>query len=153
MASRKRLASWSVALSQEQLAQEEAEDEQLAAERQVDELQDQIAEVEAEREGLESQLAAVGAEREARAAEARRTSAQLQQARAAESTAVASARTSRGQGTQCRPRSAQNSGAALSGVWGVPRTRKPMCEANPRYLLLEKRSERSVPGRGAAARS
>ena len=67
MASRKRLASWSVALSQEQLAQEEAEDEQLVAERQVEELQDQIAEVEAEREGLESQLAAVGAEREARA--------------------------------------------------------------------------------------
>ena len=67
MASRKRLASWSVALSQEQLAWEEAKDEQLAAERQVEELQDQIAEVEAEREGLESQLAAVGAEREARA--------------------------------------------------------------------------------------
>ena len=67
MASRKRLASWSTALSEEREAQEEAEDEQLAAERQVDELQDQIAEVEAEREGLESQLAAVGAEREARA--------------------------------------------------------------------------------------
>ena len=67
MASRKRLASWSAALSQEQLAQEEAEDEQLVAEWQVEELQDQIAEVEAEREGLESQLAAVGAEREARA--------------------------------------------------------------------------------------
>ena len=67
MASRKRLASWSTALSQERVAREEAEDEQLAAERQVDELQDQIAEVEAEREGLESQLAAVGAEREARA--------------------------------------------------------------------------------------
>ena len=67
MASRKRLASWSVALSQEQLAREEAEDEQLVAERQVEELQDQIAEVEAEREGLESQLAAVGAEREAHA--------------------------------------------------------------------------------------
>ena len=67
MASRKRLASWSAALSQEQLAWEEAEDEQLAVERQVEELQDQIAEVEAEREGLESQLAAVGAEREAHA--------------------------------------------------------------------------------------
>ena len=67
MASRKRLASWSTALSEEREAREEAEDEQLAAERQVDELQDQIAEVEAEREGLESQLAAVGAEREARA--------------------------------------------------------------------------------------
>ena len=67
MASRKRLASWSTALSEEREAREEAEDEQLAAERQVDELQDQIAEVEAEREGLESRLAAVGAEREARA--------------------------------------------------------------------------------------
>ena len=67
MASRKRLASWSTALSEEREAREEAEDEQLAAERQVDELQDQIAEVEVEREGLESQLAAVGAEREARA--------------------------------------------------------------------------------------
>ena len=67
MASRKWLASWSAALSQEQLAREEAEDEQLAAEWQVEELQDQIAEVEAEREGLESRLAAVGAEREARA--------------------------------------------------------------------------------------
>ena len=67
MASRKRLASWSTALSEERVAREEAEDEQLAAERQVEELQDQIAEVEAEREGLESQLAAVGAEREAHA--------------------------------------------------------------------------------------
>ena len=65
MASRKWLASWSAALSQEQRAQEEAEDEQLVVEWQVEELQDQIAEVEAEREGLESQLAAVGAEREA----------------------------------------------------------------------------------------
>ena len=67
MASRKRLASWSTALSHERVAWEEAEDEQLAAERQVEELQDQIAEVEAEREGLDSRLAAVGAEREARA--------------------------------------------------------------------------------------
>ena len=67
MASRKRLASWSTALSEEREAREEAEDEQLAVEWLVDELQDQIAEVEAEREGLESQLAAVGAEREARA--------------------------------------------------------------------------------------
>ena len=67
MASRKRLASWSTALDQEREAWEEAEDEQLAVEWQVDELQDQIAEVEAEREGLESQLAAVGAEREAHA--------------------------------------------------------------------------------------
>ena len=67
MASRKRLASWSTALSQEREAREEAEDEQLAAERQVDELQDQIAEVEAEREALESQVTAFGAEHEARA--------------------------------------------------------------------------------------
>ena len=67
MASRKRLASWSTALDQEREAWEEAEDEQLAVEWQVDELQDQIAEVEAEREGLESWLAAVGAKREARA--------------------------------------------------------------------------------------
>ena len=44
-----------------------AEDEQLVAEWQVEELQDQIAEVEAEREGLGSRLAAVGAKREARA--------------------------------------------------------------------------------------
>ena len=50
MASRKRLASWSTALSEQREARKEAEDEQLAAERQVDELQDQIAEVEAERD-------------------------------------------------------------------------------------------------------
>ena len=67
MASRKRLASWSTALSHERVAWEEAEDEQLAVEWQGDELQDQIAEGEAEREGLDSRLAAVGAEREARA--------------------------------------------------------------------------------------
>ena len=84
MASRKRLASWSTALAQEREAREEAEDEQLAAERQVDELQDQIAEVEAEREGLESQLAAVGAEREARAETERDLEEALEQLQTAE---------------------------------------------------------------------
>ena len=84
MASRKRLASWSTALSQERTAQEKDEDEQLAAERQVEELQDQIAEVEAEREGLESQLAAVGAEREARAETERDLEEALEQLQTAE---------------------------------------------------------------------
>ena len=84
MASRKRLASWSTALSEERVAREEAEDEQLAAERQVEELQDQIAEVEAEREGLESQLAAVGAEREARAETERDLEEALEQLQTAE---------------------------------------------------------------------
>ena len=84
MASRKRLASWSTALSHERVAWEEAEDEQLAAERQVEELQDQIAEVEAEREGLESRLAAVGAEREARAETERDLEEALEQVQTAE---------------------------------------------------------------------
>ena len=84
MASRKRLASWSTALSQEREAREEAEDEQLAAERQVDELQDQIAEVEAEREGLESRLVVVGAEREAHAETERDLEEALEQLQTAE---------------------------------------------------------------------
>ena len=67
MGSRKRPADWSAALSHERTARAEAVGERLAAERQLDELQEQLAGVEAEREGLESQLTALGAEREAHA--------------------------------------------------------------------------------------
>ena len=67
MASRKRPADWSAALSHERIARAEAVGERLAAEQQLEELQEQLAGVEAEREGLESQLTALGAEREAHA--------------------------------------------------------------------------------------
>ena len=67
MASRKRPADWSAALSHERMARAEAVGERLAAEQQLEELQEQLAGVEAEREGLESQLTALGAEREAHA--------------------------------------------------------------------------------------
>ena len=67
MGSRKRPADWSAALSHERMARAEAVGERLAAEQQLEELQEQLAGVEAEREGLESQLTALGAEREAHA--------------------------------------------------------------------------------------
>ena len=144
MASRKRLASWSTALSEERVAREEAEDEQLAAERQVEELQDQIAEVEAEREGLESQLAAVGAEREAHAETERDLEEALEQVQTTEElTASLQAELEapvRG-GESARSQAPPGPGHGVGGVAGTwSRTRSSPYAHHP-LLLLPSHSE------------
>ena len=135
MASRKRLASWSTALSHERVAWEEAEDEQLAAERQVEELQDQIAEVEAEREGLESRLAAVGAKREARAEAERDLEEALEQVQTTEELTTSLQAPVRG-GESARSQAPPGPGHGVGGVAGTwSRTRSSPYAHHPLLLL------------------